>query len=173
MAIYCEQYDIHETEGKQKFIDMFIQHMKPLNGKIVWHALCMNSPVVKNIRPEYTGETTMTERSVRADAGPLQYHGDYVTFRCGGYIQFIGMIDPAGSERIFAYRRFTLSLSNPDYVPVDTPEYFMARDSRPCKALLIFDEGEPISKFRMDALRFEGPLNWVGRAANEFLKTFG
>ena len=165
MATHWLEYDLHEAEGKKQFIQTFNEHMGDHNAKIVWHALCTDVPAVKNTRPAVVSET-MTERTF----GSLRHHQEENYQFNSEYIQCIRFSD----NSIFGFRSVTLSLSNPNYIPVDNHEYFLVKDNRPCKALLIFEDGEKISKFKLQALsQKRETLNWFTRAANDFIKTFG
>ena len=153
----------------KEFISCYNQFFYGDNSNLIWHNLCTHAGVVKNVRECTSGEMTMTERTVRADAGHLKYHGRRFRF-VTGYVQFLEFVDCS----VVAYPAITLSLSNAGYVPVDNDEYFVVGNTRPCKALLIFEEGEQMSGNRVKALmRDEEELSWIGWAANAFLKTFG
>jgi hypothetical protein len=171
---HIDEFQIHTEQGKKDLIEKLKSHLGP-NTEIIWGILC-NMPAVKNTRPSLT-DGTLTERTLRVTAEGLTYKNKNVHFS-HGYLQITTYgAHGKGNNSIYAFNNITLSLSNPNYIPVYAPDYFLVKDNKKCSAFLIYENGERITEAKSLAIRFSDPQiipqTWFLRVLNEFFLTFG
>ena len=144
MAYYYKEYKIHTDEGMHDFVES----CKGLFGDsidMIWDHVC-NTTVIKKTRPEIDG--TLTERT-------LYNSGDFIVYPM--------------EKQSYVFHEFTISLSNPNYIPCKGPAYFK-HDSKPCTAIVIYEDGDLISNLKLKAK--EKPKSWLGQFIGEFKNTF-
>ena len=153
MEYYYREYKIHTDEGMRDFV----KSCEKLFGHYidtVWDVVC-STTVTKNTRPEI--DDTLTERTIYNE-------GDFIIYPI------------ENKNESYVFHEFTVALSNPNYIPVKRPDYFMKMDSKPCTAIIIYDDSEVISnaklKSKLEAKKKPKPQTWFEQLIDEFKNTF-
>ena len=154
MAYRWYTYQLNTEEGMRKCLD-HLNYLFQEKIDMIWDYIC-RAPIVKNTRPNIT-EETLTERTLNNNKNHL-------------------VIDCADEDDAWGFHKFTLSLSNPNYVPVAAPVFFTKKDSKPCVAYIIYEGGEFIPRHKLKKLvagnAKKPPSSWFDSLVSEFNKTF-
>ena len=146
MTIYYKEYKIHTEKGMHDFMDSIGRLFGP-KIDTMWDTVC-SAPVIKNTRPQI--DCTLTEHTIYSENNLIIY--------------------PIENEnKSYVFHKFTVSLSNPNYIPIKHPDYFMRKDLKPCTAIIIYEDADLMLNSELARPK---PETWFGQFIDEFRSVF-
>ena len=148
MPSFYKSYQIHTDKGMHEFKE-YLKSVFQENFDLIWQSVC-DAPVLKNKRPDIDNCDTLTERILYSEKGII--------------------CSPVDNE-MYVFHELIICLSNPNFIPVKGPNFFLQKDSKPCTAILIYGDSELTTMSKIKA-KLENPTTWFKKFINEFRQTF-
>ena len=150
-------FDIHLQEERERFIDFFNTFYNTsslTDPKKMWGLLC-DAEVVKNCRNDILEGATLTERSAHNSS---ENH--------------VLTASKSKTDTVFM-ATLTLSLTNPNCLPVRTENFFIFKDSRPCTAYLISEDAVSLPNQNIKLIQsLKPPSSCLQSLYNSFIHAF-